>query len=143
MEFRVLGPVEVVGELGAINLGGPQQRRVAAAMSADPGHVLTYDRLQEVLWPAGEEPPNARRTAISYVSRLRAALGDGIVTTTDAGYVLDLRTCTVDAERFTALSEQARMLPGAVPSTCSTKRWHCGEVRCSATSPTSGGRYRW
>ena len=61
MEFRVLGPLEVVGELGPVALGGPQQRRVLAALLSDPGHVLTYERLAEVLWPDGDGPANPRR----------------------------------------------------------------------------------
>ena len=111
MEFRILGPLEVVGDLGAISLGGPQQRRVLAALLSDPGYVLTYERLVEVLWPDDDAPGNARRSAITYVSRLRAALGDGVIETTDAGYVLDASTSSIDAERFIALVDHAATVP--------------------------------
>lgn len=111
MEFRILGPLEVVGDLGAISLGGPQQRRVLAALLSDPGYVLTYERLVEVLWPDDDAPINARRSAITYVSRLRAALGDGVIETTDAGYVLDASTSSIDAERFVALVDHAATVP--------------------------------
>ncbi len=108
MEIRVLGPIEVVGDAGPINLGGPQQRRILAVLVVDPGQVLTYERLVEVLWPDGDEPESGRRSAITYVSRLRSALGDGVIETTDAGYVLRPGTANIDAERFTALIDTAR-----------------------------------
>ncbi len=111
MEFRVLGPLEVVSELGPVSLGGPQQRRVLAALLSDPGHVLTYERLGEVLWPDGDGPANPRRSAITYVSRLRTAVGDGVVLTTDAGYVLDTASLNIDAARFVALVDHAATLP--------------------------------
>ena len=111
MEFRILGPIEVIGPLGPINLGGPQPRRAMAVLLSDPGRVLTYDRLVEVLRPDNDEPLNARRAAITCVSRLRSALGDGAVETTDAGYLLNPRSMSLDADRFVALLDQARSVP--------------------------------
>ena len=107
MEFRVLGPLEVVSESGPVNLGGPQQRRLLAALLTDRGRVLTFDRLVEVLRPDADEPENARRSAITNVSRLRSALGDTAIDTTDAGYLLVAPGAVVDAERFGVLVDQA------------------------------------
>ena len=107
MEFRVLGPLEVIVESGPVNLGGPQQRRLLAVLLADQGRVLTYDRLVDVLWPDGGEPPNARRSTISYISRLRASIGENAVETTDAGYLFGAPSATIDADRFLALLDQA------------------------------------
>ena len=111
MEFKVLGSIEVLDDNGPVMLGGPQQRKVLAVLLCEPGKTLTYDRLLEVLWPTVEAPDNARRTAISYISRLRAALGEGWITTSDAGYSLQVSAASVDAHRFTALVEYARSLP--------------------------------
>ena len=108
MEFRILGPVEAADDSGRIALGGPQQRRVLAALLSEPGKVLGQDRLLEILWPDGEPPENARRTAISYLSRLRAALGDGWVSTKDAGYRIDVSGASIDANRFATLVDAAR-----------------------------------
>ena len=107
----MLGAVEVVDDGGPVSLGGPQQRKVLAVLLSDPGTTLTYDRLLEVLWPDGQAPENARRTAISYVSRLRSALGEGWITTSAAGYQLDISSASVDALRFVALVDGARNLP--------------------------------
>ena len=107
VEFRVLGPVGAYVEGAPVPLGGPQQRRLLAAMLSDPGRIISFDSLTEVLWPAGDAPPSARRTIISYVSRLRAALGDGWVTTTDAGYAIETERASVDHRRFLALVDAA------------------------------------
>ena len=111
LEFRILGPMDVVGDGGSVNLGGPQQRRILALLLAEPGTVLTFDRMVDALWPAGDSPPNARRSAITYVSRLRSVLGDGIVHTSDVGYTIDSAQVNTDADRFVALVERARSLP--------------------------------
>ncbi len=109
VEFRVLGPVEAVRDGAQLSLGGPQQRRVLAAMLAEPGRVLTFEALTDVLWPAGDAPDAARQTLISYISRLRSALGDGWVTTTDAGYAIDTSGAGVDYLRFIDLVDAARV----------------------------------
>jgi DNA-binding SARP family transcriptional activator/WD40 repeat protein/tRNA A-37 threonylcarbamoyl transferase component Bud32/energy-coupling factor transporter ATP-binding protein EcfA2 len=110
MEFCLLGSLEVRSEDGPINLGGPQQRKILAVLLSDPGRVLTYERLAEVLWP-DEEPPNARRTSFTYVSRLRSAIGAAAVQTTPVGYALDPSAAVVDADRFTGLLRQAAAAP--------------------------------
>ena len=107
VEFRILGPFEIVGPNGAISLGGAQPRRILAALLADPGRALTYARLLEVLWPNGDGPDNARRSAISYVSRLRSAIGECYVETTESGYRFVAHDATVDADRFTELLADA------------------------------------
>jgi len=107
----MLGAVEAVDDGGPLSLGGPQQRKVLAVLLSGAGTTLTYDRLLEVLWPDGQAPENARRTAISYVSRLRSALGDGWITTDAAGYQLDVTAASIDAVRFVALVGAARDLP--------------------------------
>src|SRR5262249_49173517 len=85
LQFGVLGPVEVRDDGGPIALGGPQQRRILAALLAEQGKVVAVDRLVDAIWP--EAPPDgARRTVMTYVSRLRQSLGDGYVVTQEPGY---------------------------------------------------------
>src|SRR3954462_669619 len=107
----MLGSVEALVGDRTVPLGGPQQRRLLAVLLSDPGRTLTYDRLLDVLWPTGIPPDNARRTAISYVSRLRAALGEGWISTSDDGYSLDVSEASVDALRFADLVDAAHALP--------------------------------
>jgi predicted ATPase/DNA-binding SARP family transcriptional activator len=112
MEFRVLGTVEVVGVDGPLALGGPNQRRLLAALLAGRRHVVSTDTLSAALW--GEEPPaTARSTLQTSVSKLRRVLGGHRGTTLDnrpPGYVLDVPPSAVDADRFDGDVLHARAL---------------------------------
>jgi serine/threonine protein kinase/DNA-binding SARP family transcriptional activator/WD40 repeat protein len=108
--FGVLGPIEVCREGQPVALGGPQQRRIVAALVAERGRVVSVERLVDVAWP--DAPPDgARRTVMSYVSRLRMAIGEGVVVTQDRGYRLDVPSAAIDADNFERLVEQARTGP--------------------------------
>jgi DNA-binding SARP family transcriptional activator/WD40 repeat protein/tRNA A-37 threonylcarbamoyl transferase component Bud32 len=110
MRFTVLrGAVGVSTDGGdTIALGGSQQRRLLAGLLGDHGRVVTADQLVEALWPEGSAPEGARRTVMSYVSRLRTAIGDERLIHTDAGYVLVLDGATYDAAEFEACLSKAR-----------------------------------
>src|SRR3954447_11378508 len=106
LEFGVLGPIEVRSAGEVMALGGPQQRRIVATLIAGRGEVVPIDRLVDAAWP--EDPPDgARRTVMTYVSRLRVAIGDGAVLTQDPGYRLVTDDAVVDADRFEQLVDQA------------------------------------
>src|SRR4051794_41130756 len=97
--FGVLGPVRCTRDGEPVPLGGPQQRRILAALLADSGRLVPVVRLIEAMWP--EEPPDgAARTARTYISRLRAAVGDELVVTEGPGYRLAVAPEAIDAVRF-------------------------------------------
>jgi DNA-binding SARP family transcriptional activator/tetratricopeptide (TPR) repeat protein len=107
LEFRLLGPFEVVDDEAAIPLGGRRQRAVLALLTIHVGEVLSTDRIVEELWT--DDPPfSAVRTLHAYVSRLRSNLRDGFANTDGSalllsrppGYVLDVEPTLVDAVRF-------------------------------------------
>jgi len=104
VRFTVLrGSIGATSDTGeAIALGGPQQRRLLAGLLADHGRVVSADRLVDALWPDGSAPDGARRTVMSYVSRLRTAIGEERVVHADAGYSLVLDGATYDAAEFEA-----------------------------------------
>ena len=115
MEFRILGPFEVVGEDGPVDLGGPKVRTLLAALVVKAGHVVSADRLVEILW--GPEPADAApRTLQSHISHLRSALErgrpgggpGGLLLTREPGYVLAVDPEQVDAVRFERLVRQGR-----------------------------------
>mgnify|MGYP001040568462 CR=1 FL=1 len=62
MEFRLLGPLEVVDDVGkAVALGGRRPRAVLALLLLRPNRAVSTERLIDAVW--GEEPPaNARST---------------------------------------------------------------------------------
>ncbi len=105
--FRVLGPVEARRGDAAIALGGPQQRRLLGALLTEPGHSITIERLIEILWSDTEPPDRARRTLMTYVSRLRLAIGLDLVETVGSGYRLAVPPGSVDSVRFTELVDSA------------------------------------
>jgi YVTN family beta-propeller protein len=71
------------------------------------GQVVSVDRVVDELW--GERPPDtATKTVQVYVSRLRKALGDGVLVTHDGGYVLDTDGAALDSDRFMQLAGEGR-----------------------------------
>ena len=108
MEFRILGSLEVVAGERLIPLGAAQQREVLAILLLHRGEVVSVDRVVDELW--GERPPErATKTVQVYVSRLRKALGDGVLVTRGGGYALELNGDSLDADRFSRLADEGRM----------------------------------
>lgn len=109
LRFSVLrGTVSATSDGEPIALGGPQQRRLLAALLADPGAVVSADRLVEYVWPEDAAPDQARRTVMSYISRLRGAVGADRVVLDDRGYRLVLDGATYDAADFEIALAEAR-----------------------------------
>ena len=106
MEFRILGPLEVVSEGALPNLGSPKQRALLALLLLNANEVVSRDQLIEALW--GESaPPTAPHAIEVYVSRLRKAFAPGAAAprleTRAPGYVLELEPGQLDVERFERL----------------------------------------
>ena len=55
MEFRILGPLEVVEQGRRLALGGAKQRALLAVLVLHANEVVPADRLIDDLW--GERPP--------------------------------------------------------------------------------------
>ena len=108
MEFRILGPLEVLDDSGPLALGGIKPRALVAALLLHPNEAVHAERLALALW--GEDvPPSALKTLQIYVSRLRKAIKDaGVLVTTPAGYRLRVRPGELDADRFARCVEDAR-----------------------------------
>jgi len=107
IEFRVLGPFEVVEADGPVAVGGPKQRALLAVLVLHRGEVVSSDRLIDELW--GERPPaTAAKTVQVFVSELRKALGDGLLVTRGRGYMLHIDPGQVDLDRFEQLAGEGR-----------------------------------
>ena len=109
MEFRVLGPLEVVAAGQPLDLGTPRQRTLLGLLLVHAGEVVSYDRVVEDLWD-GDPPATARHTLQSYVHRLRRTLGADAwrLTTRPPGYRLKVSTGELDAQRFQDLATAGR-----------------------------------
>jgi predicted ATPase len=106
LELRVLGPVEAWREGAAVALGGKRQRALLGLLLIARGNPVSSDLLVDELW-RGQPPPGAAGTLQSYVSRLRAALGDAAeIVGAAASYRIAIAPEHVDAWRFEALVEE-------------------------------------
>jgi YVTN family beta-propeller protein len=107
LEFRILGPLEVVERERPLGLGGPRQRSLLAILLLHRGEIVSNDRLVDELW--GERPPaTATKTLQGYVSHLRKALGNDVLVTRGGGYLLSATPDQVDADRFDRMVAHGR-----------------------------------
>ena len=107
MEFRILGPLEVVDAGHAVPLGGSKQRKLLALLLLTPNRPVSVDRLIDAVWSG--DPPAAASNALQYhVSQLRKALGDGAaIVTQEPGYLIQLEADQLDLLRFEELVAEA------------------------------------
>ena len=122
MEFRILGPLEVLDEGRRVALGGSKPRALLALLLLHPNETLGMERLIDELW--GERPPATAAKALRvHVSRLRRALAAApaaesgeLVATRGHGYQLMLDPECLDAHRFERLLAEGRKeLAGGEP----------------------------
>jgi len=107
LDFRVLGPLEVVGEEGPLPLGGPRQRALLAILLLRANEVVSIERLVDDLW--GEQPPRTATTSLqNSIVQLRKVLGPELVVTRSPGYQLKIERDRVDLFRFDELVRRAR-----------------------------------
>jgi DNA-binding SARP family transcriptional activator len=55
LDFRILGPLEVAGDDGLLDLPTGKPRALLAVLLLSRGEVVSVDRLVDELW--GERPP--------------------------------------------------------------------------------------
>lgn len=110
LEFRILGPVEVLGDDRPVTLGGKRQRAVLAALLLQARRVVPTDQLVHDLW--GEHPPRTAATSLhNVVSQLRRQLGPDVLVTQAPGYLLQVESEQIDAYRFERALGDSRRLP--------------------------------
>lgn len=110
MEFRILGPLEVVEDGEPVALGTLKERLVLGVLLLHANEFVSRERLIDDLW--GEAPPPTARKAVNvYLSKLRKALGvtgADPITTAAGGYRLLVEPELLDASRVQVLTEEAR-----------------------------------
>jgi len=105
MDFRILGPLEVLEDGRALDLGGQKQRALLAVLLLEANRVVSSGRLIEALWE--EEPPDTALKALQvYVSQLRKLLGKERLQTRAPGYCLRVEEGELDVQRFQQLLER-------------------------------------
>jgi predicted ATPase/DNA-binding winged helix-turn-helix (wHTH) protein len=120
MEFRILGPLEVVEDGEPIDVGPRKQRSLLALLVISANRVVRTDRILEELW--GDDAEGKERTLWVYISRLRSVLGGHeILVTRDHGYSLVVDPNTIDARRFETAASEGRALIKDDPTAASAR----------------------
>ncbi|MBG6090557.1 AfsR/SARP family transcriptional regulator [Actinomadura viridis] len=120
MEFRVLGPVEIVDGGANVVPTALKPRQVISLLILRRDSVVSTAELIDELWD-GDPPANAVTTLQTYVYKLRQALsgrGSGdVLVTRPGGYMLAAsRNATVDLDRFEGGTAEGRaLLEGGEP----------------------------
>jgi DNA-binding SARP family transcriptional activator len=110
VEYRILGPLEVVDEGGPVALGRLKERLVLAVLLLHANEFVSRERLIDELWGAAP-PPTARKAVNVYVYQLRKTLarnGHEPITTADGGYRLGVDDDELDVSRLRQLLAAAR-----------------------------------
>ena len=108
LEFRILGPLEVVHQGRLLTVTGERQRALLAVLVLHANEVVSADRLLEEVF-GDSTPATAQNTLQAAVSRLRKTLGrPDVILTRPRGYVLQVEPGRVDHRRFEQLVEEGR-----------------------------------
>src|SRR5215470_8914046 len=114
MQFRVLGPLEVIAGGRTVSLQAAKHRMLLAALLVRANQVVPADALIDALW-GGQPPASAAKTLQTYVSQLRrglepaAAASDWrVLQTAEGGYRLHVDPDELDSDRFERLAEEGR-----------------------------------
>jgi DNA-binding SARP family transcriptional activator len=115
VQFRVLGPLEVVDGDRRLRLGGPRQRSVLALLLLASNRVVAIGQISQQMW--GDRPPaRSAGTLQAYVWHLRRALepdrpagaAPQYLRTRPPGYQLTVSTDELDLLQFDRLVREAR-----------------------------------
>jgi DNA-binding SARP family transcriptional activator len=107
IQFRLLGPLEVIADGRPIVLPGGKPRALLARLLLDADRVVSVEALVDSLW--GERaPPSAQKVLQVYVSQLRKVLGAAEIETLAPGYLVRIERDEHDLGRFETLAEGAR-----------------------------------
>jgi class 3 adenylate cyclase/DNA-binding winged helix-turn-helix (wHTH) protein len=111
MEYRILGPLEVVDEGRPVPLDRRRLRALLGFFLLHANDLVTSDRLIDEVW--GPNPPKTAAASLqNHISRLRKALGAETILSQAGGYVLRVDPERFDLAQFERLSTEAH---GAEP----------------------------
>jgi DNA-binding SARP family transcriptional activator len=115
VEWRALGPVEVVVGGHAVNLGPPRQRAVFGFLLSRVDRLVAVDVLIDQLW-SGHPPAAAIASLRTYVSNLRRVLEPArvprtqgtVLHTRSQAYLLDSNGVELDVHKFAEFASAGR-----------------------------------
>ena len=136
VEYRVLGPLEVLHDGVPVRLPAGRARVLLATLLLRPNRFVSVDELVDRLWDG--EPPTvdrAHKTLQMVVRRLRVALGDAdCVRTATGGYFAEVDPERLDLTRFRRLAAEGEFATalaywrGPVAENVDSPHLHRGDV---------------
>ncbi|WP_326680506.1 BTAD domain-containing putative transcriptional regulator [Streptomyces sp. NBC_01237] len=122
MQFRMLGPLEVLVNGHPVVLGGARQRATLGFLLLRVNRVVAVSELQDALWAFDEAPPTARKMLQNAVWGLRGLFSaelhpqeSAAVVTQAPGYMLRVAPEQVDLHQFHRKVEEGRARLAAGP----------------------------
>src|SRR6266498_2118526 len=99
MEFRLLGPLEVLHEHVPVRIAAGKQRALLAILLLSANRTISREQLVDSLW--GEDvPESAQKMVQIQVSQLRKALLQPRLHTRPPGYLLEVHEDELDLACF-------------------------------------------
>ncbi|GGP58281.1 AfsR/SARP family transcriptional regulator [Saccharothrix coeruleofusca] len=110
VEFKVLGPLEVLHDGRVVPVPAGRVRALLAALLLNANRVVTAERLVDLLWAGGKNGDvRAKATLQMTVTRLRRSLGEAnVIRTVAGGYTAEVPPHALDLHRFRDLAGQGR-----------------------------------
>jgi DNA-binding SARP family transcriptional activator len=106
VDFRLLGPLELVADGRRVELPAGKPRALLALLLLDANRVVSVDRIVDGLWRE-RAPATAPKIVQGYVSRLRKLLPAGVLETRPPGYLVHVGERELDLRRFEELRREA------------------------------------
>ncbi len=117
VEFRILGPLELLRDGERVDLGGPRQRALLALLVTRANATVSRDRIIDELW-ADEPPESVVNVLQTYVSRLRRVLPEERLASRAPGYVLVVADEELDLRAFERGAEEGRTRASTAAAAC-------------------------
>ena len=132
MDFRLLGPLDVLNDREPVPISAGKQRALLAYLLLQANRTVSRDQIVDALW--GEQVPDSARKMVQiHVSALRKALPEPRLLTRPPGYLIEVGDDELDLslfQRSVAGARQARRrTTPSRPGGCWTRPWSCGGGR--------------
>jgi DNA-binding SARP family transcriptional activator len=107
VEFRLLGPLEVIDGTSPLRLASGKQGALLAVLLLSANRIVGRDRIVDDLW-GDEVPESAQKMVQIHVSQLRKALPEPRLHTRPPGYYLEVGEDELDLTNFERLVSEGR-----------------------------------
>jgi predicted ATPase/DNA-binding SARP family transcriptional activator len=102
MDFRLLGPLEVLADDAPVQIGAGKQSALLAVLLLNANRTVSREQLIDALW-GDAAPESAQKMVQILVSQLRKLLPEPRLRTRAPGYVLEVGEDELDLMRFERL----------------------------------------